>query len=238
MNAGTIKHDGRIRSTAVVIDTRQFAPTLKGVILASAAHVIYDLEKKRPFKRCEFHFLALSEISRYRVKIDLKQLRMGSFDPGKAVNEPGFGVGDWVFLYVPRPWKRFNLNEALLPRVFSFTEFAAFQQTGGELRLIAYDTTKKVMSVSRYCTVIQSQQGDLGGGAWQGQLLDDCDSASGVSGGGLIAVLQGKHYLVGIRNGSRLLRAMLLNTMKIPNPLSGRPRQKTSWKKSCVPIGT
>ena len=63
-NAGTIKCDGKIRGTAMVVDTREFAPGFEGVVLASAAHVIYDLKKNRRFKRCEFHFLALSELRR------------------------------------------------------------------------------------------------------------------------------------------------------------------------------
>ena len=37
MNAGTIKCDGKVRGTAMVIDTREFAPGLKGAVLASDA---------------------------------------------------------------------------------------------------------------------------------------------------------------------------------------------------------
>ena len=65
LNAGTIKCDGKVRGTAMVIDTRKFAPDLKGVVLASAAHVLYDLNKKKRFRRCEFQFLALGELARY-----------------------------------------------------------------------------------------------------------------------------------------------------------------------------
>lgn len=49
---------------------------------------------------------------------------------------------------------------------------------------------------------MESARGDLGGGAWKGQLLDNCDSADGASGGGIVAVIDGQQYLVGIRNGS------------------------------------
>ena len=71
MNAGTLKCDGKIRGTAMVIDTREIAPDLKGVVLVSAAHVLFDLEQGKRYKRCDFHFLALSELARYRVKVDM-----------------------------------------------------------------------------------------------------------------------------------------------------------------------
>ncbi len=200
--AGTIKCDGKIRGTAMVVDTREFAPGCEGVVLASAAHVIYDLKKNRRFKRCEFHFLALSELRRYRAKIDMKNVRMGGFDPLKETGGLEFGEGDWVFLYIPRPWKNFNPDEALILRDFSYLQMESYQQSGGEVRLIAYDSTAGVMSVSRNCTIIESGRDDLGGGAWKGQLLDDCDSGGGASGGGLVAVMNEQQYLIGIRSGS------------------------------------
>lgn len=201
-NAGTIKCDGKIRGTAMVIDTRKFAPNLKGVVLASAAHVLYDLNKKKRFRRCEFHFLALGELARYRAKIDLKKVRMGGFDPLKATEGLEFGEGDWAFLYVPKPWKGFDQDEALTARDFSFSQLESYRQSGGELRLIAYDSSLRVISVSRDCSVVESSTDDLGGGDWQGQLLDDCDSGGGASGGGIVAVVHEKHYLIGIRSGS------------------------------------
>jgi len=202
MNAGTIKCDGKVRGTAMVLDTREFAPGLKGVVLASAAHVLYDLEEMKRFRRCEFHFLALGEIRKYRKKIDLQKVRMGDFDPSMATAGAEFGEGDWSFLYVPRPWKSFDPDEALTVKQFSFLQMESYRQSGGELRLIAYDSSAGVISVSRDCTVVESGDGDLGGGGWKGQLLDDCDSGGGASGGGIVAVLQQKQYLVGIRSGS------------------------------------
>jgi hypothetical protein len=202
LNAGTIKCDGKVRGTAMVIDTREFAPDLKGVVLASAAHVLYDLDKKKRFKRCEFQFLALGELARYRAKIDLKRVRKGGFDPLKATEGPEFGEGDWAFLYVPKPWKIFNRDEALTLRDFSFSQMESYKQSGGEVRLVAYDSSLRVISVSRDCTVIESSTDDLGGGGWKGQLLDDCDSGGGASGGGIVAVLNHQHYLIGIRSGS------------------------------------
>jgi len=202
MSAGTVKCDGKVRGTAMVLDTRDFAPGLKGAVLASAAHVLYDLDKNIRFKRCEFHFLALGELHRYQAKIDLQRLKMGRFDPRRTTESLEFGEGDWVFMYVPRPWKGFDPDEALKPGAFSFANMESFQQSGGELRLIAFNADAGVISVSDHCQVIESQPHDLGGGAWQGQLLDDCDSAGGSSGGGIVAVSEGKQLLIGIRNGS------------------------------------
>lgn len=202
MNAGTIKCDGKVRGTAMVIDTRKFAPDLKGAVLVSAAHVLYDLDRNKRFKRCEFHFLALSELHNYQARIDLRRVKMGKYDPDQTPESLEFGEGDWVFMYVPKPWKGFNPAEALVPGTFEFTNMESFQQSGGELRLIAFDAEAGVISVSNHCRVIESKHGDLGGGAWKGQLLDDCDSAGGSSGGGIVAVTKGKQYLIGIRNGS------------------------------------
>lgn len=202
MSAGTVMCDGKIRGTAMVLDTREFAPALKGAVLVSAAHILYDLDQNKPFRRCEFHFLALGELRRYHAKIDLQRLKMGKYDPRQATAGHDFGEGDWVFMYVPKPWHGFDPAEALVPGIFPFVNMEAFQQSGGELRLISFNAEAGVISVSGHCHVVESNRGDLGGGTWKGQLLDDCDSAGGSSGGGIVAVTQGQQRLIGIRNGS------------------------------------
>ena len=126
MNAGTVNCDGKNRGTAVVVDTHEFADGLKGVVLASAAHVFYDLEKNRYFKRCEFHFLALGELSGYRARIDLNNVRMGDYDPATAIEAVDFGEGDWAFVYVPRPWRNFSPGEATGLRDFSSLQLESF----------------------------------------------------------------------------------------------------------------
>lgn len=201
-NAGTVKCDGKNRGTAMVVDTHEFADDLKGVVLASAAHVFYDLETNSPFEHCEFHFLALGELSAYRAKIDLNNVRMGDYDPVMATGSVEFGEGDWAFVYVPRPWRNFASGESTRLHDFFSIQLESFQQSGGEFSLIAFDSSLAVISTSRNCTVIESVHDDLGGGGWKGQLLDDCDSADGASGGGIVAVIEGQEYLVGIRNGS------------------------------------
>jgi hypothetical protein len=202
MNAGTIHCEGKFRGTAMVIDSREFAEGLKGVVLLSAAHVFYDLKKKRPFRRCEFHFMGWEDKSSYRSRINMRNMRMGDFSPRQETATSSFGEGDWAFLYLRKPWKRFKSEQSLRVRDFSFAQTESYQQSGGEFRLLAFDSTAGVISESRNCTVLESDEDDLGGGRWKGQLLDDCDSTDGASGGGIIAVLNGQKYLIGIRSGS------------------------------------
>lgn len=202
LNSGTIKCDGKVRGSAMVVDTREFSTKLEGVVVLTAAHVIYDLEKNRRFRRCEFNFLGLAELAAYRARIDLKNVQMGGFEPTRSPGSLEFGEGDWVFLHIPKPWKSYSPGGEIALREFTKLQMESFQQNGGELRLIAFDSAAKVISVSQSCTVIESDSEDLGGGEWKGQLLDDCDSGDGASGGGIVAVLKDKLYLVGIRSGS------------------------------------
>lgn len=202
LNSGTITCDGSFRGTAMVVDTREFAPDLEGVVLVSAAHVLYNLKKKRLFRRCQFHFMGWERDPGYGSKIDFKLMRMGNFNPGQATGVFEFGEGDWVFLYLRKPWKYFSPDQSLRLRDFSFAQTESYRQSGGEFRLVAFDSSAGNISQSRDCVVVQSKGGDLGGGTWKGQLLDDCDSADGASGGGIIAVLNQEYYLIGIRNGS------------------------------------
>ena len=202
MNAGTITCDRRFRGTAMIADTREYAPDLGGVVLVSAAHVLYDLNKNRLFRRCQFNFMRWEKNAAYRSKIDLKNIRLGDFDPQQSTGEFEFGEGDWVFLYLRKPWKNYNPEQGLQLRVFTFAQAESYRQSGGEFRLLAFDTTKGVISESGNCKVVESEDGDLGGGTWRGQLLDDCDSTDGASGGGIVAVLNQQRFLIGIRNGS------------------------------------
>lgn len=202
MYAGTITCDGKFRGTAMVIDTREFAPGLEGVVLATAAHVLYNLDKNRLFKRCKFHFMGWSEDSGYRSKINLRKVRIGDFNPRQSTGAREFGKGDWAFLYLRKPWKKFDPDQTIRPREFAFSQSVSYRQSGGEFRLLAFDSTVGFISESRDCTVVESKSDDLGGGVWKGQLLDDCDSADGASGGGIVAVIDQVHHLIGIRSGS------------------------------------
>jgi len=202
LNAGTIVCDGRFRGTAMVVDTREYDADFTGVILLSAAHVLYDLERKRLFRRCEFYFMGWRHSAGYRARIDLGSVRKGDFDPAQVTSRVEFGQGDWAFLYLRKAWKNYRPEQSLPLREFAFANGEAFQQAGGEFRLVAFDSSAGVITVSGNCTVIESGKDDLGGGVWKGQLLDDCDSADGASGGGIVAVMGEQYYLVGIRGGS------------------------------------
>ena len=202
MNAGTISCDGKFRGTAMVVDTREIAPDLEGVVLVSAAHVLYNLKKNRLFRRCKFYFMGRDKVAGYRSKIDLKKIRLGNFDPRQSTGGAEFGEGDWVFIYLPAPWAKFNPDHSIRLAVFSFSQLEAYRQSGGEFRILAIDSASGVISESRDCMVIESERYDIGGGTWKGQLLDDCDSGDGASGGGIIAVLNQQQYMIGIRTGS------------------------------------
>jgi len=202
INAGTIFCDGKLRGSAVALDTRSYAPGLKGVVLSTAAHVIYDLDEKTLFTQCEFHYLALDQLSRYRAAIDMGRARLGGFDPARATSEPAFGRGDWAFLYVPAAWSGFDPGGNLEARDFSLTADAGFHRGGVRMRLVAFDGAAGAISISPHCTARLSRADDLGGGIWPGQLLDDCDSEQAASGGAIIAVSGDRQYLVGIRLGT------------------------------------
>ena len=108
MNAGTITCDGKFRGTAMVVDTREIAADLEGVVLVSAAHVLYNLKRDRLFRRCKFHFMGWDKVAGFQSKIDLKKVRMGNFDPRQSTGTVEFGESDWVFLYLSKPWKKFS----------------------------------------------------------------------------------------------------------------------------------
>lgn len=201
-NAGTVHCDGKLRGSAMVLDTRHIRDDLNGVVIISAAHVLYDLDQKQRFRRCEFHFLGLGEIRQYRVKIDIRASRVGDFDPKIAIDTPGFGRGDWALLYIRKPWKAFRPEQVIPLADYALLNSVEFKQAGGQIHLVAWDDKAGVISVSRDCRVFESRSDDLGGGAWTGQLLDDCDSGGGASGGGIVAVFNGQQHLVGIRSGS------------------------------------
>lgn len=202
LNAGTIVCDGRVRGTAMVVDTREFAADFAGAVLLSAAHVFYDLDRKRLFRRCEFYFMGWRHAAGYRARIDLDSLKMGDFDPSRATSRAEFGQGDWAFVYLRKAWKNYRPSQSIRLRAFAFDDGESFQQLGGAFSLVAFDSSAGIITSSNNCTVVESVPGDLGGGAWKGQLLDDCDSADGASGGGIIAALGQQLFLVGIRNGS------------------------------------
>ena len=92
-----------------------------------------------------------------------------------------------------------------LPHALQFDLPGAAGQPVG-YRFIGFDPSREVIAVGDACQVITSSSIDLGGGAWAGQLLDDCDSGEGASGGAIIARHDGEYFMVGIRTGSHWSR--------------------------------
>lgn len=200
MGAGTIHCDGRNRGSAVILDTDRLETRLPGMIIATSAHVVFDLDEQRRFKRCKFHYMALDSLPGYQADIDLDRSVLGPFDPEKDRRDPEFGRHDWAFLYVPSPSPGINGSGRVSPMPFD----ALQKLNDGEasFQFIAYSRSRGSISISTQCSVTESTEIDLGGGAWRGQLLDDCDSEGGASGGGIVAAVNGRHFLVAIRSGA------------------------------------
>ncbi len=200
MGAGTIHCDGQNRGSAMIVDTAEFGGLQQGLIVATSAHVLFDLQKKRLFSACQFHYMALDHLPGYQAEIRLGKSRIGSFDPSRAKNSLVFGKEDWAFLFVDGYIPGISQTGSLQIRPFR-THIPAMDRPV-RYQFIAYSKSLGSISISTACEVKESRSDDLGGGSWPGQLLDNCDSEGGASGGGLIASIAGKHYLVGIRSGA------------------------------------
>jgi hypothetical protein len=184
----------------MILDLTGFGSQPPGLVLLTAAHVLFDLERERLFRACSFHYMGLSNIPVYQAAIDLSSARLGGFDPRQPRDQPSFGRGDWALLHVADPASAALREAGIKPAVFDSEAYRAPE--GWSYHLIAWSEQNKGISVSVDCQVRESAAGDLGGGSWPGQLLDDCDSGLGASGGGLIVVNGGYRYLVGIRTGA------------------------------------
>jgi hypothetical protein len=197
-SGGTIFCDGRVRGSATMLSTDPGAAGVPGHFIATAAHVLWNLERGVPFEHCEFHFLGLSQLPGYRARIDERWVRAGAFDPGRDPASVGFGDGDWAFVYLPSGLGFTGRRGGL--RVPEADEPIVPSAEG--VRIVAWNRDLRRVTVSGPCRYLHSKPGDLGGGAWAGQLLDDCDSADGASGGALFLQQGDGAILVGIRSGA------------------------------------
>lgn len=199
-SAGTIHCDGSNRGSATIIDTREFGELSSGFIIATSAHVLFDLKKNQRFTACQFHYMAVDHPAEFQSVIDLDRSILGEFDPASSRSSVSFGKGDWAFLLVREaiPGAGSKSGLSLLP----FKETMRQKTARIEFQFIAYNPVTDSMAISNDCQLIESRSDDLGGGVWPGQLLDDCDSGGGASGGGLIASVGDMHFLVGIRSGT------------------------------------
>jgi len=200
LSAGSITCDGKVRGTGVLLDVGQYSAAPHATYLASAAHVFYDLASKRLFHACQFNFMGLSVLPGEQAEINPRDVRMGTFSPASDVRAVTFGQGDWALAALPD----FHPHE---PRIGKLRPavFGSSINTGAhpdQYLFIGFNPRLGQIEQSGHCQVVPSTPGDLGGGAWPGQLLDDCDSDEGASGGGLVRIRNGRFQLVGVRSGS------------------------------------
>ncbi len=198
--SGTLVCDGEVRGSATLLDVTALAPDLAGVVLATAAHVLYDLQQGTPWNECRFAFMGLAELPGYTAPLTRSHQLLGGFRPAAMPSDPEQGGGDWAFFWLgpdwepPPPW--FGFPPGRLPGG------APADTRRGSLGLVAWDQTKGEVSVTSGCQGVHSVTTDIGGGAWSGQLLDDCDSGLGASGGGVIIHDGARSHLFAIRGGS------------------------------------
>ena len=198
---GTIHCEGRLRGSATIINTQGFGTSPPGLVLSTAAHVLYDLDSKTPFSSCAFHYLGLDSLPGYQGQIDLSSAMLGMFSPHDSTEDDTFGEGDWALLHVPSGIPAAVSVDGIKLKPFAqFTENGASENT--QVGLLAWSDTHDALAFSLNCTATPSSPGDIGGGRWEGQILDNCDSGQGASGGGLISMQAGQPFLVGMRTGT------------------------------------
>jgi hypothetical protein len=231
--AGTIRCDGKVRGSATVVDPGEHAIPVRGVVLVTAAHVIFDLQTGARFGQCEFRFKETGRWRVHRLDIDLDTIAAGSFDPAARRNSAAFGQGDWAFLFVPGP-----VPAALRGGGLRLRPFASLPRDTARYSLVAYHADRREVLISPDCRVVESTAEDIGGGGWPGQLLDDCDSGDGASGGALLASVAGRHFLVGLRVGAYWDRHVFPAAQYPGGPPAGavwEPGSNTNFSRSVDP---
>jgi hypothetical protein len=195
-SGGSIFCDGAVRGSATIVDLSAFAPPRPGVVIATAAHVLVDLDTGLAWNHCEYRHQGLGELPGYQATLELHWTLAGPFDarlpPGDAEN----AVNDWAFVWLGASWRQPGGARAL--------GLADVRQTAdgrGLLGLLAWNPDLGQLALASGCRAVLSRHEDLSGDGQGGQLLDDCDSGTGSSGGGLILTRDGSARLVGIRGG-------------------------------------
>jgi hypothetical protein len=222
---GSVYCDGKVRGTATVVDLEEPVHGIRGLVLATAAHVLYDLRSGEPFGECEFRFRETGRWRNHRLPIDLERKVLGTFNPATPGTGPALGAGDWAFLYVPG-----RVPAPLDRRGFRLRAFSPAQSGGVTYSLVAYHDRRDEILISPDCRVIESGPNDIGGGSWPGQLLDDCDSGGGASGGALVVTVSGQNYLVGMRVGAYWDKYVFPDGP--PNGAAWDPRTNTNFSRA------
>jgi len=196
-SAGTITATAPCGGSATLLDLRALAPDQAGAVVVTAAHVLYDLDRGQPWTNCAFHHLGLGQLPGYQAPLRRDRTLAGAFDPAADPSAADSGKEDWAFTWLGPDWRPPGGAPGLVPA----TALSVADGTG-RLGLVAWDRRRGEVSVALGCRAIFSGPGDLGGGAWPGQLLDDCDSDTGASGGAIVVGRGSRSLLIGIRGGT------------------------------------
>jgi hypothetical protein len=195
-SGGTIFCDGAVRGSATLVDLSAFTPRRDGAVIATSAHVLMDLQTGRSWTSCEYRHQGLGELPGYRVSLQERFTVKGSFDLQKKPGEPDNVHSDWAFVWLGPEWS--------MPAGAQGLALADVHQAAdgrGLLGALAWDPKRAQLTLAAGCRAVLSRAEDLSGDDAGRQLLDDCDSGTGSSGGALILAHQEGPRLVGIRAG-------------------------------------
>lgn len=195
-SGGTVVCDGAVRGSATLLASRSDRLPIEGMVIATAAHVLYDLKRLRRWEQCAFHYLGLGALPGHRAVLRRDRMLVGDFDPASDPASPHRGVNDWAFAWLGPAWRP-PFGQAGLEPVSA----EGIVLGKALLGLLAWHGDAGEISVSAGCGAVFSGPGDLGGGVWASQLLDDCDSGVGASGGGMVVAHGDGPRLVAIRGG-------------------------------------
>jgi hypothetical protein len=195
-SGGAIFCDGAIRGSATLVDLGGLEPRRGGAVIATAAHVFLDLATGEPWTNCEYRHQGLGELPGYQVPLEERFILKGSFDLRKNPGEPDNVSGDWAFAWLGRDWAQPGGGEGL-----ALADVHSAANGRGLLGVLAWDPERGELTLATGCRAVLSRAHDLSGDTHGRQLLDDCDSGTGSSGGALILSHGGEARLVGIRGG-------------------------------------
>lgn len=195
-SGGTIHCDGAVRGSATIVDTPGLTPRREGAIILTAAHVLVDLQTGQPWTRCEYRHQGLGELPGYQAPLQARWTLSGPFDAGRESGDPENAVSDWAFVWLGRDW-----TQPGGPQGVVLADVHRTADGEGLLGLLAWDPERNQLTLVAGCRAVLSRAGDLSGDVRGQQLLDNCDSATGSSGGALILSHGGAARLIGIRGG-------------------------------------
>jgi hypothetical protein len=195
-SGGTVFCDGAVRGSATIVDLDGLTPRRGGVVIVTAAHVLVDLATGLPWEQCEYRHQGLGELPGYQAPLQARFTLKGMFDTTAEPGDPENANGDWAFVWLGSDW-----NQPGGTRGLSLADVHRAADGRGLLGLLAWDPGRGQLTLAAGCRAVLSRVDDLSGDAQGRQLLDNCDSGTGASGGALILAHGGVARLIGIRGG-------------------------------------